>query len=361
MNIAIITNKPYHTCETFIKAQIDHLPFNCIHYYGTKIPFQLKSERKNSFAKKVMLKMGTTKSNPKDTFIADLKKQNIQLLFAHYGMMGTLVLDICKELNLPLIVHFHGHDATRKSILEQYGDAYKKMFLYPKTQIISVSHTMTERLIQIGCPKDKITYNTYGPNQSFIELKPQYLKPQFIFIGRFVDKKAPHLLLLAFKKVYEKHQESCLIMAGDGLLLDSCKTLAKALNIESAVAFVGRISPQQFKIYLSESLAYVQHSIEAIDGDMEGTPVSILEASAAGLPIISTTHAGIPDVIVHNTTGLLSTEFDTETMTKSMLWVLENKEEAIKMGLSGKKHIKENFSFQKHLDGLVNTIISTKK
>src|SRR5690606_12382105 len=157
-------------------------------------------------------------------------------------------------------------------------------------------------------PKEKIVYNPYGPNPDFLTLDLNYSKAQFIGIGRFVEKKAPHLTILAFHEVLKKHPEATLVLAGDGVLLDSCKDLVEALRIKESVFLVGQITPNKFQEYIKESVAFVQHSIKAQDGDMEGTPVSILEASGAGLPIISTFHAGIPDVILNNETGLLSTE-----------------------------------------------------
>jgi glycosyltransferase involved in cell wall biosynthesis len=89
---------------------------------------------------------------------------------------------------------------------------------------------------------------------------------------------------------------------------------------------------------------------------MEGTPVGILEASAAGLPVISTFHAGIPDVIIHEKTGLLCNEHDYKKMAENMLWVLEHSEESAAMGAAGRKNIKENFSMEKHI-GKLNEII----
>lgn len=76
-------------------------------------------------------------------------------------------------------------------------------------------------------------------------------------------------------------------MAGDGYLHNTVKNLARFLGIERQVFFPGVIPPESFADYLKESLAFFQHSITAKNGDMEGTPVAILEAGAAGLPVIS--------------------------------------------------------------------------
>ena len=96
----------------------------------------------------------------------------------------------------------------------------------------------------------------------------------------------------------------------------------------------------------------MQHSVKADDGDMEGTPVSVLEASVAGLPVISTFHAGIPDVILHKKTGLLCEEHDIATMSKCMLQVLDDVAYAKQLGDAGKQHVKDNFSLERHIDEL---------
>ena len=104
------------------------------------------------------------------------------------------------------------------------------------------------------------------------------------------------------------------------------------------------------------SFCYVQHSVVSFTGDKEGTPVSILEASAAGLPVVSTVHAGIPDVIVNNESGLLVDEFDVDSMANNMIILFENRKLAQKFGNNGKLFIKENYSLMKHLEIVENLI-----
>ncbi len=359
MKIAIVTNKPYASCETFIKAQINLLPFEIVQLYGVNLPFQLEGRKNQSssiFKRMIDRLIGNDAINQT---VKVFKSQKIDVVLAQYGMEGATVLPICRKLKLPLVVHFHGHDAVRNSVIKKYKYQYKEMFDYA-TKIISVSHEMSKRLISIGCLKEKIAYNPYGPNDEFFNVKTIYSKDQFIAIGRFVEKKAPHLLILAFHKVIRKYGKARLVIAGDGALLDSCKDLVFALGIENHVNLPGRISPEEYKNYLKESIAFVQHSIEAQDGDMEGTPVAILEASAAGLPIISTKHAGIPDVVIDGETGLFCRERDINAMADNMIWVLENRDAALEMGKKGKERIKNNFSMKRHIDGLTKIIESSK-
>lgn len=120
------------------------------------------------------------------------------------------------------------------------------------------------------------------------------------------------------------------------------------------------MSKEEFTNNLEKALAFVQHSITAINGDQEGTPVAILEASAAGLPVISTFHAGIPDVIINEETGLLVNEHDVEGMAQKMILLLQNNELAKTLGKNGKERIQTNFSQARHLhviDDLINKAI----
>lgn len=361
--IAVLTNKPYNECETFIKVQLDSLPFKIVHYWGVQLPFNLAFP-KQTFFKKIFYKLGIKKKESTIDFVSKTFINNkIEIVFAHYGMVGAKILPVCKLLNLPLVVHFHGHDAVRKTVLKEFQLVYVEMFHYSKSVIISVSHEMTKRLIKLGCPEEKIYYNPCGPNKLFTKIIPQFSKRQFISIGRFVEKKAPHLTVLAFKKVVDKFPDTKFVFAGDGVLLGSCIDLTIALGLQNNVLFTGRITPSQYCNYLSESLAYVQHSIEAQDGDMEGTPVSILEASGAGLPVISTLHAGIPDVIVHGETGLLCDEHDIDTMANNMLSLLENPLFAKILGEKGKVRVSELYSMDNHIFNLtkiINTAIGLK-
>jgi len=103
---------------------------------------------------------------------------------------------------------------------------------------------------------------------------------------------------------------------------------------------------------------FLEDAITTENGDMEGTPVAILEANAASLPVISTYHAGIPDVIIHGKTGLLCEEHDVETMSKYMLQLLNDVSYAKTLGSKGKIRIQEHYSLKRHLSKLEDILSS---
>ncbi len=360
--LAILSPAQNAYSETFIQAHKELIDAAIYYYYGNSIPFYLEGKGNlNPTYKKAINKLIGYQKNDfewdiKQALKKSLKENKIEAVLAEYGTTAARVLPICQELNLPLIVHFHGYDATVYDVLKQHNN-YKELFAYAK-YVIAVSKAMFDQLINIGCPKEKLILNTYGPNDAFLKLTPTLKEDQLIAIGRFTDKKAPYYTILAFKNVISQIPNAKLIMAGDGYLLNTCKNLVKLYQLEKNVAFVGVVTPDEYRNYLTNSRAFVQHSITAENGDMEGTPLAVLEAAAAGIPVISTNHAGIPDVVLNNETGLLVDEHDVVGMSDNMLKILQDKSLALQMGKKGKERIKNQFSMQKHIDTL-NKLIQT--
>lgn len=359
--IAILSPSNDSYSETFITAHKKLIKGNKFFFYGGMVPTKLEGKKWPISFLAVLVKkiIGRFKNEKlwyeKSVLKKALKKVKAEVVLAEYAPLASECLSVCRDLDIPLIVHFHGYDASVNSVIEKYEN-YKELFEYA-SKVIVVSKKMCEMITEMGCSRSKIELNTYGPNDEFTKVNCLFSDKQFISLGRFVDKKAPYYTVLAFSKVLNVHPEGKLIMGGDGYLLNATKNLVKYLGIEENVDFPGILSPTVYQNELSKSWGFVQHSIRANDGDMEGTPVSIIEASAAGVPVISTYHAGIPDVIKDGVTGFLCDEHDVETMSQNMIRIFDDRNNAIVMGEEGKKFIHNNFSMSKHI-GKINEVIN---
>ncbi len=360
LRIALVSPSKNSYSETFIQEQKNGLKGDIFYYYGGTLPKYLENDGLLltpyiSLVSKLKQLLGISRFTAYETaFLKSLVKNKIQVVLAQYGPTGHRVLKICEFLKLPLVVHFHGYDASVKHVIDEH-ESYKNVFRYA-SKVIAVSREMEKRLIELGCNKDKIVYNPCAPNRVFLEIKPDFSKKQFVSIGRFTKKKAPYYTILAFKKVAVLYPDAQLIMAGGGELLEVCKNLVSFYGLQDNVTFLGAVSREECIDLLKESLAFVQHSITADNGDKEGTPVAVLEASAAGLPVISTYHAGIPDVIEHLSTGLLSKEHDVYDMSENMIKLIQDSILAKELGMAGKRKIGEHFNLEKHLDILQETV-----
>jgi glycosyltransferase involved in cell wall biosynthesis len=221
---------------------------------------------------------------------------------------------------------------------------------------------MIERLSEMGAPSSKLVYAVYGPHEKFFQISPNYKNGFFLSVGRFVEKKAPFLTLMAFKQLQDKHLNARLVMVGDGPLLPVCKILASSLGLKN-VEFKGSMTHEEVIKLFSQASCFLQHSLTAFDGDAEGTPVAVLEAGAAGLPVVATFHEGISDVVVNGKTGFLVEEGDINMMTKYMENLLTDESLRIEIGINARKHITANFTLQQHIaiiDGLIEKSIRNK-
>ena len=366
--VCVVLPYPPSYSETFLQGQVEKLsaavsylerfPVNVDVAYSN----QESPDQYGKLAQKFKSTVHQYALNPvKNLYLRNFFRiHHINVVLAEYGATGVGALEVCKKLQIPLVVHFHGSDAYSSEILDRHQEAYKKMFGYASA-IIAVSRHMTEQLISLGAPRKKVIYNPYGVEVAKFN-QPCCLKStlQVIAVGRFVEKKAPYLTILAFKEVLERLPGARLVMVGSGELHDVCRQIIRSLHIEHAVDLKGIVNHDQIAELMRQSAVFVQHSLVPKSGDSEGTPVSILEASASALPVVSTRHAGITDAVIHGKTGFLVDEGDIDGMSQYLYQLLSNPGLADEMGKHARAHIGANFnmevSIQKLRDILDNSV-----
>ena len=313
--------------ETFIRTHLENLPAEIINLPNISFPLQQNKKQLKQF----------------------FLEKEVDAVLAEYGQVGVAMMNICQELNIPLIVHFHGFDAYHQNILQNVGQFYPILFQQAEATI-AVSRDMEQQLLSLGAIREKLHYNPYGVDLSlFQKSHPEKSAILFVAVGRFVDKKAPNLTILAFAQVCQQHPEAKLVIMGDGVLLESCKLLAQSLGISRQVDFLGAVSHEEVAQHLCQARAFVQHSVTASYGDSEGTPNSVIEASATGIPIIATGHAGIKDVVIEGETGFLVDEGDINSMAKYMLKLAKDPVLARKLGEAGRKRVENYFSLERYI------------
>ena len=250
---------------------------------------------------------------------------------------------ICKALKIPLVVHFHGYDAYRDDILATYGLQYPELFRTAK--IIAVSIHMKMQLLSFDPRLPRIPVCMYGVDLARFKIVPMPDGPfTFLFVGRFVPKKAPDQLLPVFANLRLRLPEVRLQMVGDGELLEECQRLASELNLGASVDFLGVLSPQEVAGKLAECHALVLPSRRTEMGDSEGTPLVILEAGAAMRPVIATRHGGIPEVISDGENGLLVNENDLEGLQAAMYHLASNPNKARQLGFAALQYAKAHLT-----------------
>jgi glycosyltransferase involved in cell wall biosynthesis len=324
--LAIATPSANAWSETFIAAHIKRLQGVELVLAGGELPTQVVNGKAlRHFGGMALLRdallakmRGTDQRGLLKKRIAkELRRARIDAVLAEYGTTAHALLEPCAEAGIPLVAHFHGFDAHKESAREATG-GYKALFQQAAALVV-VSRAMEQRLLALGAPRDKLVYNCYGIDvERFTAGRPAAAPPHFVAIGRFVDKKAPHLTLSAFERLLERVPDARLTIAGQGPLWESCQQRVRSGRLQGKVDLCGIKPPEEVAALLRGARAFVQHSVTALSGDMEGTPLAVLEAMATGIPVVSTRHAGIPDVVQHERHGLLCEEFDADGMAAHM-------------------------------------------
>jgi len=282
-----------------------------------------------------------------------LQKTETTCLLANYGPLGTHIFTACQELNIPFVVHFHGFDASEKKTISRYGESYLKILPLAKAVIV-VSQVMKMDIEGICGPLKNLHVLPYGVDtEKFI---PRAKKPkesiQLISVGRFTAKKAPIMSIKAFQILLEKFPTAYFTMIGDGELWEDAKEYVEENGLGKNVGFMGQQTPDLILEKLQAADIFIQHSIKTPSGDSEGTPNSILEASACGLPIVSTLHAGIPEAVIQEKTGILVHESDFKAMGDALILLAEDPEKRFKMGESARNHMLKNYEIKAQAEKL---------
>ncbi|WP_445666639.1 glycosyltransferase family 4 protein [Fodinibius sp. AD559] len=292
-------------------------------------------------------------------------KQKVQeiapdVIHAQFGPNGVLISPIADELDIPLVVTFHGYDVSRLIQHEGWVKQYEKHF--PDfSAFVGVSNHICNKVKWLGAHKDKVHLVHNGIRVKDFNVKKSYESEgevTFCFIGRFVEKKSPVLLLKSFQCCLDMIENiRCkLIMVGDGRLMSDSQKFVRDNHLEEFVDFEGYIPHAQIPEYLVKTDIYVQHSVTAPNGDQEGMGVTLAEASASGIPVITTNHNGFPDVVKDGDTGLLVEEGDFERMGNEMARLAKDEKLRKILGKNARQHMESEFDMKKQIVKNINVL-----
>lgn len=290
-------------------------------------------------------------------FVKALRTFQADIVLAEFGTMGIAVSEACEREGVPLVVHFHGFDAWRAATIQKARDSYRRVF-GAAAAIVTGCRSMSQRLVDLGAPPDKVVTNYVSTvdERMFAEGACTNRQTQFVAVGRLVEKKAPHLTLIAFSRIAADCPDAVLHIIGDGPLRGVCEQLADGLAIAHRVKFLGACDQTTVRRELLSARGFVQHSICASDGDREGTAISVLEAAMSGVPVIATRHEGIAETVVEGETGLLVDERDVAGMAEHMLTLARNPLLAAEMGRKAAAHVRKYFTMDHSISRLARVL-----
>jgi colanic acid/amylovoran biosynthesis glycosyltransferase len=350
--ILYLTNSLNSNSETFIQntiKQISTLENIIINVFTTQNSKNYLF--KNNVFLKIYLILARIKFDSARFFLLDnLFNLEYDSVYIDFGTNAFEFGNYFESRKKQIIVHFHGYDISKSLKSKNYLDWIINFTKVNKIIVPSIYNA--NRLEMLGCNIDNISVIPYA-FYSEISSKPKETNHyDLIFVGRFVSKKDPRILIHTLKAVAKVFPDVKLCMVGSGYLMAEVIKLIERFELTKNVILKGSLLQSEVYDLLNNSKVYVQHCVTAFDGDQEGFPNSILEASSFGLPVVSTIHAGIPEIVLDGKSGFLVQEYDYKTMSNKIIQLLSDEALRIKMGDFGKKYIQEKCDPQKRISAI---------
>lgn len=268
-------------------------------------------------------------------------KFNPDVIHCHFANEALKILDNYSGAGRPIVITVHGYDVTTMLNNYPYVRKLRDIFKRKNIGVIFSCRFFKKKLedIKIMPCNSMVLHNGinsgYFKRDSCIPGKDKFI---FLQISSFVDKKGHFYTVRAFKRfleVYKPNLNCRLIFSGGGNNFESIKALVSRLGLEDKVEFVGWINSEKVRKLMEDANVFVHHSVTVENGDQEGIPTSIMEAMAMELPVISTWHAGIPELVEDGVNGYLVGERDIESYARRMndalgwSYVKENRQKVI--------------------------------
>lgn len=268
-------------------------------------------------------------------------------VLAHFGGNGLIAqrLRDVGVLRGPLVTIFHGHDLSKT--IHQQGRAHYQALFERGELMLPVSEYFKRRLIDLGCPEERVRVHRMGVDLSRFEYLPRTASPdanvRLVSVCRLVEKKGLTFGLQAFAAAQARAANLCWDIVGDGPLRGQLEELARSLGVASRVTFHGSRPRERVQEVLRSSHIFVAPSVTSKQGDQEGVPVAIMEAAASGIPVLSTYHSGIPELVRDRESGLLVPEGDVNALAQAMIDLACAPERWSEMGRIGRARVAEAF------------------
>lgn len=276
----------------------------------------------------------------------------IHAQFGNLGFRALLLKDLCHDARL--VVMFRGFDISQQ-VQAEGPNVYRSLFRQADFCLTNCDF-FRQRLLALGCPLDKIRVHYSGLDCSKFTptLRSQPASEiRIAATGRLVEKKGFEYSIRAITKVAERYPNITFNIIGDGPLRSELSALIERLDMEENIHLLGWRDEQEIMEILTRSHLFVAPSVTATKGDQDA-PINVLkEAMALGLPVVSTIHGGIPELVEHDVSGLLVPERDADAIAQALTTLIAHPERWSTMGAAGRAYVEAHYNLDTLNDRLL--------
>lgn len=296
-----------------------------------------------------------------------LSRNCFELIYAQFSSSINKMVDLKHKYKIPLITSFHGSVSPGLATIKKK----KLLQLFSLGDFFTVpSLSMKAELIKHGCPKDKITVLYRGIELHQFPYKERSFPTKgpvnIIYVGKLVKRNGADLLIRAFRQVHQAFPNTRLTIIGNGEMKDSLVQLSKVYRLENHIEFKGSLKRREVAAQLEQSHIFCLPSMRESKDNLDGIPTALKEAMASGLPVVSTFHSAIPEIIEESKTGHLVAENDVDAIAIKLIHLISHPETWKQLGKEARAKIETDLNlhiqtekFEKLIDQVIS--IQTQK
>lgn len=292
------------------------------------------------------------------TLIPNFQKK-YDIIHCQFGTVGFRGMAF-RSVNSPkakLITIFRGHDIS--NFVQEHGENIYQPLFASGDYFLANCEFFKRRVIELGCDPKLIKVHGSGLDYSRFPFQirqfPENGLVRIATTGRLVEKKGIEYAIRAVAQVLKQRPDLNLeyIIIGDGELQTQFEQLIVSLNAEKSIKLLGSKSQSEIIDLLKSSHIFIAPSVTASDGNQDA-PINVLkEAMAMGLPVISTLHGGIPELVEQGVSGFLVPERDEKAIADKLIYLIEHPESWAAMGEAGRSKVEQHYDLNRLNDRLV--------
>lgn len=282
-----------------------------------------------------------------------IEENGIDLIHFHFATVACDHMNLIKDRSIKKVISFYGYDYEKAPFKDPSLNKKYSILFEEASAILCEGNHGKKILIDKGCTEGKIQIvplgidiGAYSKQRAKTRGSLRLLQP-----ATFTPKKGQLQTLQAFNSVKDQIPNATLTLIGepiDHAYFRKCQAYIEDNTLNSRVNILPFKDHKAFMKMLTDYDVVIQPSHYSADKDCEGgAPVALIDAQASGLPVISTYHCDIPDVVLDETTGLLSAENDPSTLAKHIeRFYRMSKEEYIRFSNNARNHVTRNYNIR---------------
>ena len=286
-----------------------------------------------------------------------LDKKPYDIIHCHFGPNGILGVTL-KEIGVfegKVVTVFHGYDIS--SYLRKHGNAVYNDLFTRGDMFLPISERWKNRLIEMGCSEQKIVVHRMGIDTGkfcyFPRKRGKDGTVRLLTIARLIEKKGVQYAVQAVADVLKRYSNIEYKIVGDGPVKNTLEDLIEGLNVGNNVKLFGWRQQEEIIELMKHTDILIAPSVMSEDGDEEGIPVVLMEALAQGMPVLSTQHSGIPELVQDGESGFLVPERNVDALADKLELLIKHTEIWSEMGRAGREYVEIHYDIDKLNDKLV--------